>query len=115
MRIVLVEDHDSVAKGICYRMEDLGHSVDVISDGLAADQHLRMGGGDLVILDISLPGLDGLSILRAMRHIHISGPRLTCRSRPSPWRGGVTKVAARMMPRTRRGSSDASITANGPE
>lgn len=67
MRIVLVEDHDSVAKGICYRMEDLGHSVDVISDGLAADQHLRMGGGDLVILDISLPGLDGLSILRAMR------------------------------------------------
>ncbi|MBF9047032.1 response regulator [Rhodobacterales bacterium LSUCC0031] len=67
MRIVLVEDHDSVAKGIRYRMEDLGHSVDVIADGLAADQHLRDGGGDLVILDINLPGLDGLSILRAMR------------------------------------------------
>lgn len=67
MRIVLVEDQDSVAKGISYRMEDIGHSVDVISDGLAADQHLRAGGGDLVILDITLPGLDGLAILRAMR------------------------------------------------
>lgn len=67
MRIVLVEDHDSVAKGITYRMEDIGHSVDVISDGLSADQHLRSGGGDLVILDITLPGMDGLAILRAMR------------------------------------------------
>lgn len=67
MRIVLIEDQESIAKGICYRMQDLGHSVDLIADGLAADQHLRMGGGDLVILDISLPGLDGLSILRAMR------------------------------------------------
>lgn len=67
MRIVLVEDQDSVAKGISYRMEDIGHSVDVISDGLAADQHLRAGGGDLVILDITLPGMDGLAILRAMR------------------------------------------------
>jgi DNA-binding response OmpR family regulator len=67
MRIVLVEDHDGVSKGIAYRMQDLGHSVDVIADGLAADHHLRSSGGDLVILDINLPGMDGLSILRAMR------------------------------------------------
>lgn len=67
MRIVLVEDHDGIARGIAYRMQDLGHSVDIIVDGLAADQHLRTGGGDLVILDINLPGMDGLAILRAMR------------------------------------------------
>lgn len=67
MRIVLVEDQDGVSKGIAYRMQDLGHSVDVIADGMAAHQHLRAGGGDLVILDINLPGMDGLAILRAMR------------------------------------------------
>jgi DNA-binding response OmpR family regulator len=67
MRIVLIEDHEGVSKGIAYRMQDLGHSVDVIADGMAADQHLRASGGDLVILDINLPGMDGLSILRAMR------------------------------------------------
>ncbi len=67
MRIVLVEDHDSLARGIAYRLEDLGHSVDLLDDGLAAEDHLRDDGGDLVILDINLPGQDGLSVLRAMR------------------------------------------------
>lgn len=67
MRIVLVEDNESLAKGISYRMEDLGHAVDHVSDGLQADDHLRTDGGDLVILDINLPGLDGLSLLRRMR------------------------------------------------
>ncbi|NNF23291.1 MAG: response regulator transcription factor [Rhodobacteraceae bacterium] len=67
MRIVLVEDNESLAKGISYRMEDLGHAVDLVSDGLQADNHLRTDGGDLVILDINLPGLDGLSLLRRMR------------------------------------------------
>lgn len=67
MRIVLVEDNDSLAKGISYRLEDSGHSVDILSDGLHGDDHLRADGGDLVILDINLPGMDGLSILRRMR------------------------------------------------
>lgn len=67
MRIVLVEDNSGLAKGIAYRMQDAGHAVDIVPDGLQADDFLRNGGGDLVILDINLPGLDGLSILRNMR------------------------------------------------
>lgn len=67
MRIVLIEDNQSLAKGITYRLQDLGHAIDVVSDGLAADEFLRGGGGELVILDINLPRMDGLSILRAMR------------------------------------------------
>ncbi|MEM8581902.1 MAG: response regulator transcription factor [Pseudomonadota bacterium] len=67
MHIILVEDNESLAKGITYRMQDSGHAVDVFSDGAEADQFLRTPGGDVVILDISLPGLDGLSVLRNMR------------------------------------------------
>lgn len=67
MHIVLVEDNESLAKGITYRLEDSGHAVDLISDGAQAHDHLRTAGGDLVILDINLPGLDGLSILRDLR------------------------------------------------
>lgn len=67
MRIVLIEDNESIAKGIAYRLQDLGHAVDILQDGLAADDFLRAGGGEMVILDINLPRMDGLAVLRAMR------------------------------------------------
>jgi DNA-binding response OmpR family regulator len=67
LRIVLVEDNEGLAKGISYRMQDAGHAVDILSDGTHAADFLRSDGGDLVILDINLPGLDGLSLLRQMR------------------------------------------------
>jgi DNA-binding response OmpR family regulator len=67
MRIVLVEDNAALAKGIAYRLNDLGHAVDILDDGLAAEAHLRGEGADLIILDINLPRLDGLSILRSLR------------------------------------------------
>lgn len=67
MRITLVEDNVSLAKGITYRLEDAGHAVDVLHDGLEADQHLKSDQSDLIILDINLPGLDGLTLLKGMR------------------------------------------------
>src|SRR6056297_2072956 len=67
MRIILIEDNQSLARGITYRLQDLGHAVDVISDGLAGDEFLAGDRGDMVILDINLPRRDGLSLLRAMR------------------------------------------------
>ena len=67
MRIILVEDNETLAKGISYRMEDAGHSVDVLNDGSVADLYLKTDRGDVVILDINLPGMDGLAVLRNMR------------------------------------------------
>ena len=67
MRITIVEDNESVARGIAYRLQDAGHAVDVIADGAHAEAALRGDWGDLLILDVTLPGLDGLSVLRALR------------------------------------------------
>ncbi len=67
LRILIVEDNDSVAKGISYRLEDRGHATDIVHDGLAADEFLRGDGNDIIILDVNLPRLDGLSILRKLR------------------------------------------------
>ena len=67
MRIVLVEDNVSLRKGITYRLTDDGHAVDVLDDGAAADEFLAQEDCDLVILDINLPGRDGLEVLRNMR------------------------------------------------
>ena len=67
MRIAIVDDNESIAKGISYRLQDRGHATDVMFDGLTANEFLRTDTNDIVILDINLPGLDGLSILRSMR------------------------------------------------
>lgn len=57
----------AVAKGISYALQDAGHAVDMLHDGLEADAFLQGDDADICVLDINLPGKDGLSILRDMR------------------------------------------------
>jgi len=67
LRFVVVEDNESLAKGIAYRLRDAGHAVDLIHDGLQADEFLARDDSEIVILDVNLPGLDGISVLQNMR------------------------------------------------
>lgn len=67
MRIVVVEDNVAMAKGIAYRLRDEGHAVDILHDGGDADGFLRTDGADIVILDINLPGMNGLEVLERLR------------------------------------------------
>lgn len=67
MRIALIEDNEALAKGIAYCLRDAGHAVDMLSDGASGDDFLSQEGADLVILDINLPNVDGLTILRNIR------------------------------------------------
>lgn len=67
MKIVVVEDNEGLRKGITYRLEDEGHSVDALSDGEMASDFLRQEEADLIVLDINLPGKTGLELLGEMR------------------------------------------------
>ncbi len=67
MRILVIEDNISVAKGLRYYLQDAGHAVDLLHDGAEAEAFLRDDAADIVVLDINLPDLDGLTILRRMR------------------------------------------------
>uniref|UniRef100_UPI00404875C1 response regulator transcription factor n=1 Tax=Yoonia sp. TaxID=2212373 RepID=UPI00404875C1 len=67
MRIVIIEDNEAVANGIAYVLRDEGHAVDLIFDGAEAVQFLRDDNADIVILDVKLPGLNGIEVLRDMR------------------------------------------------
>lgn len=67
MRIAIVDDNEALAKGIAWRLQDRGHATDVLHDGMAAAEFLRRDANDLLILDITLPGMSGLDILRGMR------------------------------------------------
>ncbi len=62
-----MEDNISVAKGIRYYLRDTGHAVDMLHNGADADAALRGEDVDIVVLDINLPDMDGLTVLRRMR------------------------------------------------
>lgn len=67
MRIAVIEDNEALAQGIAFRLRDRGHAVDLLHDGREADTFLSQEGADLVVLDLNLPGMDGIDILRALR------------------------------------------------
>ncbi|WP_428606081.1 response regulator [Sedimenticola sp.] len=68
MRVLLVEDDPLLGDGLSVGLEQMGYTVDWISDGNQAEVALQDKTLDLVVLDISLPGQDGLTLLRKIRH-----------------------------------------------
>jgi len=67
MRLLLVEDHAELSQWVSKALRHAGYVLDVLDRGDHADQALLTEHYDLVILDLSLPGLDGLEVLRRLR------------------------------------------------
>lgn len=67
MRILLVEDDSLLGDGLRAGLGQDGHAVDWVQDGAAADAALRADRFALVVLDLGLPRLAGLDVLRALR------------------------------------------------
>lgn len=67
MRILLVEDTKPLAEALASLLAGAGYAVDVVHDGASGEALAASESFDLVILDLNLPQMDGLSVLRAMR------------------------------------------------
>src|SRR3954467_6619534 len=67
MRILLVEDGQELADALSRALVQTAHAVDRASTGEEADHALGLAIYDLAILDIGLPGLSGLDVLRRLR------------------------------------------------
>lgn len=67
MNILIVEDELALAEAIEHILRKEGYTVDQVNDGQSALDYLRVGSYDLILLDIMLPKLDGLTVLREMR------------------------------------------------
>ena len=65
--VLVVEDDDSNRLLVRRFLEDCGYRVCEAADGPAALSELRRAGPDAIVLDLGLPGLDGLSVLRRIR------------------------------------------------
>lgn len=67
MRLLIVEDEKKLCNIIANQMKDAGYSVDKCNDGLEAIDYIESTEYDAIILDIMLPGMDGISILKKIR------------------------------------------------
>jgi DNA-binding response OmpR family regulator len=67
-RILVVEDSADIADLIRHYLERAGHSVEVTSSGSDVLPRARKSAPDLVVLDLMLPGMDGLLVCQALRH-----------------------------------------------
>lgn len=67
MRILMAEDEVALAKAVGRILERNNYSVDIVHNGIDALQYLAEGEYDLAILDIMMPGIDGISVLQKIR------------------------------------------------
>ena len=74
MRVLVVEDDAQLRGVIVATLADLGHSVQSAADGVEADLAIATAEYDLIVLDLNLPRLDGIEVLRRFR----------ARRRPTP-------------------------------
>ena len=81
MNILIVEDETSLAGALEHILQKAGHTTDWVADGQSALDYVRNFSYDLVLLDIMLPKLDGLSVLRQMRRESIQTPVLVLTAR----------------------------------
>jgi DNA-binding response OmpR family regulator len=81
VRILLVEDNRRLSDSLRMTLEDDGYAVDAAYDGLDGEEMGLISGYDVIILDIMLPGKDGLEVCRELRNRHISTPILMLTAR----------------------------------
>lgn len=67
MRILIVEDEKELCDTIAKSLHHAGYEVDTCYDGVEAMTIIQEEAFDLIVLDLNLPGMDGMEILRRMR------------------------------------------------
>ncbi len=80
-RILIVEDQRDIADLIALHLKDLGLEVEVANDGVTGEGLALKGGFDALVLDIMLPGKNGLDILRTFRQNGLETPVLMLTAR----------------------------------
>ena len=85
MRILLVEDDELLGDGLAAGLRHCGYSVDWLRDGESARTALATEEYAALVLDLGLPRLDGMSLLRGLRTAGNAIPVLIMTARDSTW------------------------------
>jgi DNA-binding response OmpR family regulator len=70
VRALLVEDDPDIVELVQHYLEQDGWTVESVADGRRAVERVRQGGLELLVLDLQLPGMDGLSVCGEVRRLH---------------------------------------------
>ncbi len=65
--LLIIEDNVDIARLIRFHVQDLGCNADIVADGIQALEMFRKNDYQLVILDLMLPGMDGLEVCKQLR------------------------------------------------
>jgi len=67
MRILVIEDNHDLAANLCEYLEERGHLVDAAEDGLSGLHQAVCNAYDAIVLDVILPGMNGVTVCRMLR------------------------------------------------
>ncbi|MEH6558278.1 MAG: response regulator [Oceanicoccus sp.] len=81
MKLLMVEDDDALAKALLIALQNEGFSVDHVATGKEAIAHGKENSADIIILDLGLPDIDGLTVLKELRKNSIVTPMLILTAR----------------------------------
>jgi two-component system, OmpR family, response regulator len=81
MRVLLIEDDPMIGKGLVQALSDHGMSVDWVREGQSGLEAASVGGHAVILLDLGLPKLDGLDLLRSLRAIGAKTPVIVITAR----------------------------------
>jgi DNA-binding response OmpR family regulator len=81
MRVLVVEDERRLARLVRRVLEEERYTVDTAHDGVEGETLAREGGYDAIVLDLMLPGRDGVAVCRALRRDRIDVPILKLTAR----------------------------------
>ena len=81
MRILLVEDDTMIAQALTGSLKDDGYAVDWVNNGNTAETTLASQSYDIILLDLGLPGKDGIQVLQHARAAHNATPILILTAR----------------------------------
>ena len=83
MNILVVEDEKNLAEAVAQILRDQHWNVDTVFDGTSGLSYAETGAYDAIVLDLMLPGMDGLEVSRRLRARNVSTPILMLTARSS--------------------------------
>src|SRR5262252_8606934 len=84
MRILVVEDDQRLARQLKKGLDEQGHSASLAFDGIEGLAAAQVTEFDVLVLDVMLPGLDGIAMVRQLRQNRIGTPILLLTARDAP-------------------------------